>query len=31
MLNDALVIEMINISFGESKENFGCLITQETF
>ena len=31
MLNDALVIEMVNYSFSESKNNFGCLIKQETF
>ena len=26
MLNGALVIEMVNNSFSESKKNFGCLI-----
>ena len=25
MLNGALVIEMVNNSFSESKKNFGCL------
>ena len=31
MLNGALVIEMINNSFSESKKNFGRLIKRGTF
>ena len=31
MLNGALVIEMANNSFSESKKNFGRLIKRETF
>ena len=31
MLNGALVIEMVNNSFSESKKNFGRLIKRETF
>ena len=31
MLNGALVIEMANNSFSESKRNFGRLIKRETF
>ena len=31
ILNDALVIEMLNNSFSESKKNFGRLIKPETF
>ena len=31
MLNDALVIEMVNNSFNESKKNFVRLIKSETF
>ena len=31
MLNSALVIQMVNNSFSESKKNFGRLIKRETF
>ena len=31
MLNGALVIEMVNISFSESKKNFGRLIKRGPF
>ena len=31
MLNGALVIEMVNNCFSESKKNFGPLIKQGTF
>ena len=31
MLNGALVIEMVNNSFSESKRNFGRFIERETF
>ena len=31
MLNGALVIEIVNNSFSESKKNFGRLIKRETF
>ena len=31
MLNGALVIEMVNNSFSESKKNFGRLIKRGTF
>ena len=31
MLNGALLIEMVNRSFSESKENFGRLIKPGTF
>ena len=31
MLNDALVIEMVNNSFSENKENFCRFIKQEMF
>ena len=31
MFNGALVIEMVNNSFSESKKNFGCLIKRGTF
>ena len=31
MLNGALVIEMINISFSESKKNFGRFIKRGQF
>ena len=31
MLNSALVIEMVNNSFSESKKNFGCLRKCGTF
>ena len=31
MLNGALVIEMVNNSFSESKKNFGHLIKREMF
>ena len=31
MLNGALAIEMVNISFSESKKGFGRLIKRETF
>ena len=31
MLNDALVIEKVNNSFGESTRNFGHLKKQRTF
>ena len=30
MLNGALVIEMVNNSFSESKKNFICFIKRET-
>ena len=30
MLNDALMIEMVNNTFSESKKNFGHLIKQGT-
>ena len=31
MLKGALVIEMVNNSFSESKKNFGCLRIRGTF
>ena len=31
MLNSALVVEMVNNSFSESKKNFGRLIKRRTF
>ena len=31
MLNGALVIELVNNSFSESKRNFGRLTKRETF
>ena len=31
LLNDALVIEMVNNSFSESKKNFGRLIKRKKF
>ena len=31
ILNGAFVIEMVNNSFNESQENFGCLIKRGTF
>ena len=31
LLNDALVMEMVNNSFTESKKNFGRLIKREKF
>ena len=31
MLNDALLIEMVNGTFSESKKNFGRLIKRGTF
>ena len=31
MLNDALMIEMVNNTFSESKKNFGRLIKPGTF
>ena len=30
-LNGALVMEMVNNSFSESKKNFGCLIKRKKF
>ena len=31
LLNGALVMEMVNNSFSESKKNFGCLIKRKKF
>ena len=31
LLNGALVMEMVNNSFSESKKNFGCLIKRQKF
>ena len=31
LLNGALVMEIVNNSFSESKENFSCLINRKKF